>query len=91
MNENEKEILLILQEEASEVIQAVSKVFRFGMESEWNGETNKEHLTEEIGDLLAMIEILTDWNIVSKHQVDLAKTAKIEKLKTWSGIFNDRT
>ena len=30
LNENEKEIMLITQEECAEVTQAISKVFRFG-------------------------------------------------------------
>jgi hypothetical protein len=32
MNEKQKEALLILQEECAEVIQAASKVFRFGVD-----------------------------------------------------------
>ena len=31
MNKSQKEILLIAQEECAEVTQAISKVFRFGM------------------------------------------------------------
>jgi len=38
MNKVEKEIMLIAQEECAEVTQAISKVFRFGFDSEHNGE-----------------------------------------------------
>lgn len=86
-----KEVLDILQEEAAEVIQAVSKIRRFGPENRKHGEsqTNIEHLEEELGDMQAMIEILMEMDIVSWGNVTVAKRAKIEKLKKWSNIFKD--
>jgi hypothetical protein len=48
MQSKEKEILLIAQEECAEVTQAISKVFRFGFDSEYNGKTNHQRLTEEV-------------------------------------------
>ena len=87
MNEREREILLILQEESAEVIQAVSKVFRFGWDSEWDGQTNREHLEEEVGDFLAMIQIMVDTGTINTFAIDTAKRNKIEKLKKWSTIF----
>lgn len=87
MNEREREILLILQEESAEVIQAVSKVFRFGWDSEWDGQTNKEHLEEEVGDYLAMVQIMVDTGMIDTFAIDNAKKNKIEKLKKWSTIF----
>jgi len=87
MNEREREILLILQEESAEVIQAVSKVFRFGWDSEWDGQTNREHLEEEVGDYLAMVQIMVDTGMIDTFAIDTAKHKKIEKLKKWSNIF----
>jgi len=87
MNEREREILLILQEESAEVIQAVSKVFRFGWDSEWDGQTNREHLEEEVGDYLAMVQIMVDTGMIDTFAIDTAKKNKIEKLKKWSTIF----
>ncbi len=80
----------ILQEEAAEVIQAVSKIRRFGMDNAkyGTGQTNKEHLEEEIGDLLAMIDILLINDMVNWGNLHRAKRAKIEKLKKWSNIPN---
>ena len=40
----EMETLLILQEECSEVAQAISKCFRFGKDGEWEGTTNKQRM-----------------------------------------------
>jgi NTP pyrophosphatase (non-canonical NTP hydrolase) len=87
MNQREREILLILQEESAEVIQAVSKVFRFGYDSVWNHQSNKEHLEEEVGDFLAMIQIMVDIGMIDTFAIDIAKRNKIEKLKQWSNIF----
>lgn len=87
MNDREREILLILQEESAEVIQAVSKVFRFGWDSTWNEQSNKEHLEEEVGDFLAMIYLMIDCGMIDSNATDTAKFNKIEKLKKWSSIF----
>ena len=81
-----KEIFCIAQEECAEVTQAISKVFRFGMDSVHNNRTNKERLEEETGDLLAMIDIMIEKCIISDTNVNGARIAKREKLKTWSTI-----
>ena len=88
-NEANQEILLITQEECAEVTQAISKVFRFGMDYEYNGETNREHLEEEIGDLMCMIDLLIDNGIISESAVMTAKNEKLNKLLTWSTIFKE--
>jgi len=83
------EVLLILSEECAEVIQAISKVSRFGIDNvkPGNPKTNREHLEEELGDLLAMIDILQEMGIVSWNNIEAASNAKIEKLKKWSNIY----
>lgn len=86
MNAVEKEIMLIAQEECAEVTQAISKVFRFGIDGEHNSKTNRERLTEETGDLLCMIELMMSKNIIDPLQVMDAKKAKMQKLKQWSSI-----
>ncbi len=90
MNPENNEVMDILQEECAEVIQAVSKVRRFGIDNAKPGTeyNNREHLEEELGDMLAMIDILMANNIVSWGNLHKAKRAKIEKLKKWSSIQN---
>jgi NTP pyrophosphatase (non-canonical NTP hydrolase) len=90
MNEQNNEVMDILQEECAEVIQAVSKIRRFGMDNSKHdtAQTNREHLEEELGDLLAMIDILMINEVVSWGRLHKAKRAKIEKLKKWSNIPN---
>ncbi len=84
-----EEVMDILQEEAAEVIQAVSKISRFGLDNFKPGKpkTNREHLEEELGDMLAMIDILLEKKVVSMNNLETAKVAKIEKLKKWSSIY----
>jgi len=91
MKEQEREVMNILSEECAEVIQAISKVHRFGLDNYKPGKpkTNREHLEEEIGDLLAMVDILLGMNVVSNEALEHAKIAKIEKLKKWSKIYDD--
>ena len=90
MDEQNNEVMDILQEECAEVIQAVSKVRRFGIDNAKPNTkyTNREHLEEEIGDLLAMVDILLINNMVNWGNLHRAKRAKIEKLKKWSNIPN---
>jgi NTP pyrophosphatase (non-canonical NTP hydrolase) len=90
MNEQEREVMNILSEECAEVIQAISKCHRFGLDNYKPGKpkTNCDHLQEEIGDLLAMVDILLDMQVISKSSLEMAKLAKIEKLKKWSNIQN---
>jgi len=90
MNDKEKEILLITQEECAEVTQAISKVFRFGFDSIHNGVNNRQHLEEEVGDLMCMIDLLIDSGIVNEAAVMTAKNEKLNKLLTWSKIFSEK-
>ena len=85
------EILNILQEECAEVIQMVSKCRRFGIDNIHikSEMPNREKLTEEIGDMLAMVELLIEEGVITAEQLDDAKVAKIQKLKKWSTIFKE--
>lgn len=83
-----RETLLILMEECSEVTQAVSKCLRFGLNGNKPGghHTNLEHLEEECGDLLCMIELLVESGVLQRLALDRAKSAKLQKLARWSTI-----
>jgi NTP pyrophosphatase (non-canonical NTP hydrolase) len=86
MTDNSKEIMLIAQEECAEVTQAISKVFRFGIDGMHNGATNKQRLEEEVGDLLCMIEMMIEQKIIDGQAVAQAGIKKKEKLAKWSNI-----
>jgi NTP pyrophosphatase (non-canonical NTP hydrolase) len=89
INDIDHEILSITQEECAEVIQAISKIFRFGFDSRHpdKGYDNREHLEEELGDLQCMIALMIEHGIVRERMLDVAKTKKYEKLQVWSNIF----
>jgi len=88
MNDKQREILVITQEECAEVIQSVSKIFRFGIDNDHkSGTTQREALEREIGDLIAMIELLHEHELVDEDNVIHAVKAKKDKLKIWSNIY----
>ena len=90
MESQTKEVMDILQEECAEVIQALSKISRFGLDNLKPGKpkTNRAHLEDEIGDVLAMVDILLEMSVIDRQNLEIAKRAKIEKLKKWSNIQN---
>jgi len=82
--------MIIAQEEAAEVIQEISKVFRFGIDQPHrDGITHKQKLESEIGDLLCMIDLMADTRLIDPTQVELARQAKVTKLRHHSQIYDD--
>ena len=91
LNDKTKESLIILQEECAEVVQEVSKCFRFGLDSKHykTGLSHATMLETQIGDVLALVDILVDKGIINLNNLELAKAAKKEKLKLWSSIYEN--
>lgn len=90
MNEKQKEVLLIAQEECAEVTQAISKIFRFGFDSRWppDGIDNRDRLTEELGDLMAMVKLMVEHGIVDLDELTKAGERKATKLRQWSKLYD---
>lgn len=84
-----EEALGILQEECAEVIVEVSKCRRFGMDSLHykTGQTHTTMLETEIGDVLALVDILIDQGVIDTESLEIAKERKKAKLKQWSKIY----
>lgn len=91
LDKKQSEALLIMQEECAEVIQAISKIYRFGSSNFKPGKnkTNLEHLEDEIGDLLCLLEIIHDLGLVRSEKIELAMLAKRDKLKIYSGLYHE--
>lgn len=88
MTEQEKEIMIITVEECGEVIQAITKILRFGKEDKVTAAyTNMHRLEEEIGDLWCMIGLLVDRGILDKEAVSVAAVNKRRRLENYSSIF----
>lgn len=84
-----QEALIILQEECAEVVQEVSKIFRFGIDT-LNHKTGLKHSTMlemEVGDMLALVDILVEQGVLDQDGLDIAKENKINKLKQWSSLY----
>ena len=84
------EALGILQEECAEAIVEVSKVRRFGFDNLHykSGISHKEHLEQEVGDVLAMVDILVEQGVLDYTSLNSAKMRKKEKLQEWSSIYD---
>ena len=88
MNKHEQ-ILMITAEESAEVIQEISKIFRFGIDGDHkSGIKHRAKLEEEIGDLVCMIELLVEHEIFDQENVNIAAQNKREKLKVYSNIYD---
>lgn len=87
MNKVQEEILLILQEECAEVIQAICKVKRFGLQG------NVEQLEQEVADVLCMLELAFSHGILEKNREKIIARihTKEARLKQYSSIFTHET
>ena len=83
-----QEIMDILQEECGELVTAISKVRRFGLFNTYkDGGTQREHLTQEAGDVMLLIDLLKEEGIFTEDELQQAKERKATKLKVWSKIY----
>jgi len=88
LTDKQWEMLNILQEECAEVIQAVSKIRRFGLKDKHgNKKTNQEELIQELGDVVAMMKLLHDSGLFTEEDISDAAERKHKKLEKWSTVF----
>lgn len=81
LSEYEREVLVILMEECSEVIQAASKIVRFGKESYPDYGENIAVLGAEVGDLLCMIDLALGQKLMRESDIHSGRSRKLERLK----------
>ena len=88
------EAMGILQEECAEAIVEVSKIRRFGIDSVYlrpgfeHGTVHRQRLAAELGDVVAMIDILVEQGVITRDAIlDAAETKKF-KLKDFSSIYD---
>ena len=83
--------LILLSEEASEVIQVVAKILRFGEFSEYEGQTNQERLFKEINDFIAIVQLLEEtYGPISNEVLIQEKKDKVSMYKDfskWEGLL----
>tara|TARA_Y100000034_G_scaffold83247_1_gene99677 strand:+ start:304 stop:549 length:246 start_codon:yes stop_codon:yes gene_type:complete len=77
-----QQLMVITMEECGELIQQCSKCLR-------KGECyNDKELIEEIGDVHTMIELMLEYNIASRDEIEKRAKVKRERLKKWSDLIN---
>jgi len=88
---NKSDLLpLICQEECAEVIQAISKVFRFGLHqrSPYTNVENKAELETEIGQLYCVLRMLeNEWDL-DKANIGQSAVRKAETFDKWNDYFD---
>ena len=75
-----QELLIITMEECGELIQECSKSIR---KKHYYG---NERLTEEVGDVMCMLELLHEYDLINWTDVYERVKEKKNKLKKWSSL-----
>jgi len=88
MSDRVNEILDLLQEECGEVIVAISKIRRFGIDNAYkDGGSQREHLIQELGDVTLLIDLLKTHHVFSEIDLHEARLRKADKLRKWSTVY----
>lgn len=91
MTDKIQEALDLLQEECAEVIVEASKIRRFGLDTKHYkiDLTHAQMLETEVGDVLALVDILVEQGILDTARLDVAKENKKLKLRQWSNLYKN--
>lgn len=86
------EALDLVQEECAEIIQIISKIRRFGLDSynpyDTERKSNQHLLNDELGDLCLLIRILEEEQIACPLHIEDRIDWKTEKLKKYTKLFD---
>ena len=77
------QLMVIMMEGCGELIQACSKALRK------DDFIDNQNLTEEIGDVYTMMEIMHDFDLFSWNDVDERVKVKRKKLSKWSNLIEE--
>lgn len=92
MTPAQQESLDLLQEECGELIVIISKVKRFGLMSEnpeQPGVSAQNRLIQEMGDVIALIDLVCKTHTINPLEVDQARLLKFQKLNKYSKHLKD--
>lgn len=79
------EALVVLAEECGELTQAAMKIVRFG-----ESKTARENLTQEVGDVMCLIQWMIDTNMIYEQDIEIAQHDKRRKLMKYSNLYDER-
>lgn len=91
VNDHQEECLNILQEECAEVIQAASKIKRFGLVGKRIDKiSNLKHIETELGDVIAMIDLVLASGLgISVERIEAARQDKHKRLSKYMHTWED--
>lgn len=83
--DSQRELLICLIEECQEVAQRACKSHRFGIDEVQvtQHKSNYDRLSEEVGDLIAVISVLIQQKLISEDIIDTQFEIKLGKLKKY--------
>lgn len=82
LTQQEQELLVITMEECCELAMVCSKLLRFGKEQK-----HLDNLLQESADVTVMINLLSDYKLVSQIEKLGQMFKKQDKLKEWSSLY----
>ena len=80
-----QQLLVITMEECGELVQRGSKMLR----TSWFDEKNRKKLVEEVGDVECMIELMVEWSLFDREDIEKRIEKKRRKLALWSDLVPD--
>jgi hypothetical protein len=86
----EQHAFLKLGEECNEVAMLCSKIIQFGLDSEYEGKTNRQRLTDELNDIMGCLlnlRVKTDFDFVEDREAVWVKYEKIEHFRNASVLL----
>jgi|SRR6266853_532424 len=82
------ELLILLMEEAAEIIQAASKCLRFDYDTVWPGYgRNSAVLANEVGDLLGIVDAL---KLQRRGDMNMHRYSKIDRVLAAREAYHER-
>lgn len=85
-----QQLMAITAEECGELTQVCMKIMRkYDTLAGIEGDKYRELLVEEAGDVLCMLELLSEHNLVDWQELYNRADVKRNKLKQWSTLIND--
>lgn len=80
---------LKLGEECNEVAMLCSKIMQFGLDSEYQGVTNRQRLQNELNDIMASIEYIRQYSDFKFESSEYEIHKKIDKMNHFRDISEE--
>jgi len=82
-----QQLMAITAEECSELTQVAMKQIRKYDDVNQMDDNMHRQLIEEVGDVMCMIDLMIEYGIISKDDIDARIQIKRDKLKVWSTLI----